>query len=427
MSDLPAQIDFEAIVTNSVDIITVMRKDGTVMYMSPSVHALLGYSPEELVSTNIFAIVHPLDVGRIMKILADGIANEGKTYTFDVRCRHKNSGWITLECSAQFLPNAAFHGVLVHSRDVTDRKLREKEITESMDQLRKLSRAVDQSSDSIVITDKQGTIEYVNPAFVKVTGYTSSEAIGKNPRILQSGKTARTVYEDMWKTLLSGKTWHGELLNKKKDGSFYWESATFSPVFDDHGEITHFLAIKKEITKEKEIADKLSATERRFQQVIESITSGVTIHDQTGKIIVANPAAVEILGLTMDQLLGKSMSDPLWHVVHEDGTPFDTSTFPVTQTVATGLPQKNIVMGVHKPSGNMSWILVSTVVMGMDEMTHMPKGVITSFTDITAIRNATEVLRQKTNDLERMNKLMVGRELRMVELKNELKVLREDA
>lgn len=427
MKTVSAQVDFEAIVTNSVDTITVLRKDGSVLYMSPSVYTQLGYSPDELVSTNIFAIVHPLDVGRIMKILTDGIAHEGKTYTFDVRCRHKNAGWKTLECSAQFLPNAAFHGILVHSRDITVRKMQEKIITESMDRLRKLSRAVDQSSDSIVITDKQGTIEYVNPAFVKVTGYTSSEAIGKNPRILQSGKTARTVYEDMWKTLLSGKTWHGELLNKKKDGSLYWESATFSPVFDDQGSVTHFLAIKKEITREKEIADKLSATERQFQQVIETITNGITIHDQAGKIIAANPAALEILGLSLDQILGKKMFDPAWSVIHEDGSPFDSSSFPVTITVTTGIPQKNIVMGVRKPDGMMSWILTSTVILGLDETTHLPKGVITSFTDITAMRNAAEVLHQKTTDLERMNKLMVGRELKMVELKNELKALRGGA
>lgn len=423
MNNMPAPVDFESLITNSVDIITVIKTDGTVVYESPSITAILGYTQQERLGKNVFGLIHPLDIGRVMKILADGLLHPRIMYSLDFRFKHKNGSWRTLECRAQFLPNESINGILVQSRDVTDRKVQEQQIAESLDRLRKLSRAVDQSPDSIVITDRGGNIEYVNPTFEKVTGYTKTEAIGKNPRILQSGKTPKAVYEAMWKTLLSGETWHGELLNKKKDGSLYWEAATFSPVFNDQGEITHFLAIKKEITKEKEIADKLAVTERQFQQVIETITNGITIHDGTGRIIAANPAAQEILGLTRDQMMGKMMHDSIWKAIHEDGSVFDESSYPVMITAQTGTPQKNIVMGVYKGDGALSWVLVSTVSTGIDELTHAPKGVIASFTDITAMRNATEVLQQKTLDLERMNKLMVGRELKMIELKDKLKAI----
>jgi PAS domain S-box-containing protein len=118
-------------------------------------------------------------------------------------------------------------------------------------QLRKLSRAVEQSPVSIVVTDLRGNIEYVNPRFCTLTGYTAEEARGQNPRILQSGETPPEVYRQLWQTILAGGEWQGEFHNKKKNGDLYWESASISPIVDDAGRITHFLAAKEDITERK--------------------------------------------------------------------------------------------------------------------------------------------------------------------------------
>lgn len=125
-----------------------------------------------------------------------------------------------------------------------DRKQTEEKICQ-------LSQAVEQSPVTIVITNTNGDIEYVNPKFVDTTGYTIEEVVGKNSRFLKSGYTTPAEYNDLWQTLKEGKEWHGEFKNKRKDGSLFWESATISPIINDQGESTHYIAFKEDITKRK--------------------------------------------------------------------------------------------------------------------------------------------------------------------------------
>lgn len=136
---------------------------------------------------------------------------------------------------------------LVIFYDMTEQKQSEAE-------LRKLSQAVEQSPNSIVITDVNGNIEYVNNNFLTLTGYSREEVIGNNPRILQSGKTARATYQQMWSLLTRGEAWRGELVNRRKDGSEYTESVQISPVRQQDGRVSHYLAIKENITEAKEAA-----------------------------------------------------------------------------------------------------------------------------------------------------------------------------
>lgn len=141
-------------------------------------------------------------------------------------------------------PDGSPKALIIISRDITNRKKRE-------EHLRKLSKAVEQSPVSIVITDTQGTIEFVNPQFTQLTGYTFDEAIGKNPRILKTDKTPPEVFRQLWQTISNGRIWEGDFYNKKKDGEEFTEHAVISPIFDDHGKITHYMAVKVDITAKK--------------------------------------------------------------------------------------------------------------------------------------------------------------------------------
>jgi PAS domain S-box-containing protein len=127
----------------------------------------------------------------------------------------------------------------------------EEDRKQTEEKIRQLSQAVEQSPVTIVITNINGEIEYANPKFVETTGYTIEEVVGKNPRFLKSGHTSTNEYTELWQTLSGGKEWHGEFHNKKKDGSFFWESATISPIINAQGESTHFIAIKEDITERK--------------------------------------------------------------------------------------------------------------------------------------------------------------------------------
>ncbi len=124
----------------------------------------------------------------------------------------------------------------------------------------KLYRAIEQSPFAIIMTDIYGIIEYVNPHFTTIYGYTFEEAVGKNPRILKSGKTSPETIKELWSTIMSGKTWNGELLNKSKDGTLIWELASISPVTDKNGNVTHYMAIKENITEKKQLSERLEAS-----------------------------------------------------------------------------------------------------------------------------------------------------------------------
>jgi PAS domain S-box-containing protein len=121
------------------------------------------------------------------------------------------------------------------------------------EQVRKLTRAVEQSPASVVITDTKGQIEYVNPKFTSLTGYTPDEVLGKTPRILKSGEHPAELYEQLWKTILGGREWRGELHNRKKNGELFWELSSVSPVRDREGSITHFVAVKEDVTERKQL------------------------------------------------------------------------------------------------------------------------------------------------------------------------------
>lgn len=129
-------------------------------------------------------------------------------------------------------------------------------------ELQKLSQAVIQSQASVVITDPEGNIEYVNPHFSLVTGYSRQEAIGQNPRILKSGRHSDQFYDELWKTITSGKTWKGEICNKNKDGELYWESASISPIVNAKGEVVNFVAVKQDVTELKKAKEEAESATR---------------------------------------------------------------------------------------------------------------------------------------------------------------------
>ena len=144
-----------------------------------------------------------------------------------------------------------------------------RKMTETQEQLVLFSEAVEQSGNSIVITDNAACIQYVNPHFTQVTGYTREEALGQNPRILKSGYQDETVYRELWQTLSRHETWKGTLHNRKKNGELYWEEATISPIVNDQGEVTHYIAIKEDISDRIAITQQLKEETAKLNLIVE--------------------------------------------------------------------------------------------------------------------------------------------------------------
>ncbi len=165
--------------------------------------------------------------------------------------------------------NGNFIGAASMVQDITKHKTNE-------DELRKLSQAVEQSPSSIIITDANGTIEYVNPQFEISSGYSSSEVIGKNARFARPPQTAEEEYHHLWDVIRSGKEWRGRLHSTRKDGSLYWESASISPITGEDGEITHYMASKMDITKRKQMEDQLQRSHK--MEAVGELAGGIA-HD----------------------------------------------------------------------------------------------------------------------------------------------------
>ena len=219
--------------------------------------------------------------------------------------------WVVFSCTF-----GAIGGLVYFYNRLTDQSLarsrieiRERRRAEI--ELRKLSRAVEQSPASIVITDLDGKIEYVNPRFTQVTGYRSDEAIGQNPRILKTDQTSPETHVELWKTLLAGKEWQGEFINQKKDGSLYYEFAILSPITDMNGVPTHYLAVKEDVTERKQAENALRESEELFRHMFEDHDAVMLlIEPGTGQILDANHSAEKFYGysrltlktMTMDQI-----------------------------------------------------------------------------------------------------------------------------
>jgi PAS domain S-box-containing protein len=161
--------------------------------------------------------------------------------------------------------------------------------------------ALEAAPNAIVITDRKGVITWVNGAFHRLTGYTGEEAIGQTPRILKSGQQSCAFYTEMWKTILSGQRWQGELINRRKDGSLYREEMTLTAVHGRGGEITHFIAIKQDITQRKQAEERAAW----LAQVVENSSEMIAMGDSDLRITFANRAYLQALGYSEKEVLGK--------------------------------------------------------------------------------------------------------------------------
>ncbi len=164
---------------------------------------------------------------------------------------------------------------------VIGRRRAEKKITKGKEYILKLNNAIEQTAEAVAMTDKDGVVEYVNPAFEKITGYSASEVLGHNPRVLKSGKHPDGFYKEMWKTINEGRIWQGNIINKKKDGTVYDEEMTISPVKNESGSITNFVAIKRDVTLQNEINRQLIVKTKELENVNKEIEEFVYIvsHD----------------------------------------------------------------------------------------------------------------------------------------------------
>ncbi|QIA07321.1 hybrid sensor histidine kinase/response regulator [Draconibacterium halophilum] len=273
-------------------------------FMSEGSYQLFGYHPNELTaggSINYDDIIHPDDRDDIRNTIQKAINTKGSfELEYRIITKQNEFKWVWERGKAVYNNDEILLEGFIS--DITRRKKLEQ--TNEM-----LSKAVESSSASILITDANGKIEYVNPYFERNSGYRKKEVIGKTPNILSSGKHDNLFYKNLWDTIQSGQIWKGELKNKKKNGKSYWEQANISPIFDKSGQITQFVAVKEDITEKRRTVKALKMAkqraeqnEKRFKALHNASFGGIAIHDK-GQILDCNQGLSNITGYAYDELL----------------------------------------------------------------------------------------------------------------------------
>jgi len=235
---------FRGLVETINDIIWEQDARGVITYISPMVTDILGYEQEEMMGTSFFKHTLGSSTGEVCKKNQD---NHIPQKSIQHQLGHKltkNIIYLESNITPIFNNDGVLRGFRGVSRDVTQRKLQSED-------LRKLSRAVEASPISVIITDAEGSIEYMNPYVFKTTGYSQEELLGENPRILKGAPQSQACVRSLWETISQGEQWEGEFCNRRKDKTIYWEHALISPLFDEENKISHYVGVQENITERK--------------------------------------------------------------------------------------------------------------------------------------------------------------------------------
>lgn len=338
---------FSQLVEQSQEVVWEVDTEGLYTYVSPMSVQIYGYTPEQMIGKLHFFDLWPATQREQIKVAIFEVFDRKEIVQNFINTIIKPDG---IECilSTNGIPMISELGDLMGYRglnaNITERVQAENERKKVEEELRKLSQAVEQSPIMTYITDLSGDIEYVNPKVAEITGYTNEYLIGKNPRIFSSGEKSNIDYQNLWKTISSGKEWRGEFHNKKKNGDLFWASALISPIFDSNGEMKHYLSVEEDITERKlnekqiielnetlelkvkertiqlaetntnltneiverkRIQDALSVSEKSYRTVVENVNEVIFQTDTEGLWVFLNKSWEVVTGFSLDESLGQ--------------------------------------------------------------------------------------------------------------------------
>jgi PAS domain S-box-containing protein len=289
---LQSENKYRLIVENANDGIEITQDDH-IIYSNTRFAQMLGYEQQEMENITFSEIF--TDDAKVDLLKRQQERNKGKSLPqqYQTTFEKKDGTIIDVEVNYQIIQYEDKPATFAIIRDITHSK-------ELVNELRKLSTAVEQSPSMIVITDPDGIFEYLNTKFTEVTGFTIDDVKGKTPRILKSGGLPDNIYKELWDTILSGKTWKGEFQNIKKNGESYWENASISPIVNEEGKIIHFVKLAEDITEWKKIEEALKYREEQYRLIVENANDGILI-SQNDEFIYKNSQFVKMLGYSNEE------------------------------------------------------------------------------------------------------------------------------
>jgi phosphoserine phosphatase RsbU/P len=301
MNSFAAESSFNIIIVEIIQRTDANIADATIKKLNPAASHLLGYQSTELTGRPIGIIFGKGSPDEIQLSALHELFTKGTDYSFVCPIYNK---------AGQRIPSVISLSPLTAGKETTRIEIvliiqHYMENEQPEDSLFIMHIAVEQSANAIMITNAQGKIEYVNPKFTDLTGYSKQELLGNNPKILQSGYTSPEYYQAIFESLLETGEWRGEIKNKKKNGEFYWAYECISVVKNERGEITHFIAIVEDKTQRRQVESALRESEERFRQMADMTGEWLWEQDPEGFYIYSSAAVQKILGFSPDEILGK--------------------------------------------------------------------------------------------------------------------------
>jgi PAS domain S-box-containing protein len=368
---------FRAYVDHAADAMVVHDLAGRILEVNPQVCANLGYCRDELLELGVGDLETGMELDQVRTTWRDMVP--GEFVTLMGRHRRKDGSTFPVEVRVACYHLEGQRRYVALARDITDRKKTE-------ETLYKLSLAVTHSPSMIVITDHLGKVEYVNPAWERITGYSLREVHGQNPRVLKSGLHSNEFYTRLWNEIAEGKVWRGEFCNRRKNGELYWEAAAIAPVRNDGGEITHYVGIKEDITKRRELDNHLrqwnvtleqkvtertaelaaaqvrvmqslaqmTQSEEKFRAIFDQSPLGVSLTvGLTGHLLAVNERFLQITGRTREELATLNWTE----ITHPDD--IQAQQEQLAKLAGGDLPSVQVMKRYIRPNGTFVWANVT--------------------------------------------------------------------
>lgn len=369
--------------------ILILDANKRIVFMNQQGSSICGVSTEDVHMKDFQDVFHVVD-GDTKEPIEDVFAKLTKKepyigLPFNSAIFVKSGERKYVSANISFLYKSILKGYFVIIRDISRIKRNE-------NRLRRLSKAVEYSPSSVVITELNGDIEYVNPKFEELTGYTKEEVMGKNPNILKSGFTSDEEYKNLWNTILSGKIWQGELMNRKKTGENYWESVLIGPVYNDNHRIDRFVAVKQDITKERELISEMESERNMFDMLIQSAPIGLVLYDVENGPVRMNDRAQSIVNA-----FGTDIKCLDSFIVREGDLTLEQA---IRQVVGDNVIFPSIEMRVMQKGRNRGWVRLGIVPFVYQNQRHA----LFSIDDITKNKELEEALKVARDEAKEADK-----------------------
>ncbi len=365
------------IIEAALDAIIQIDQTGNIITWNSQAEIIFGWTKDEAIGQKIHELIIPTKYRQQHLQSFNKFLHKKETEDlkrrFEIEGLHKKGQEIPIELSISSVNTARGVELTAFIRDLTEQKKAEGMVNQ-------LSLAVEQSPSSIVITNIDAEIEYVNRAFLMTTGYEEAEVLGKNPRIFSAKKTPASTYKMLWETLTQGHIWKGELINRRKNGNEYIELAIISPVRQKNGKITHYLAIKEDISEKKQAEIELGIAAIAFES-----NEAILVTDAKQKILRVNKAFTKMTGYLPEEVIGKTPE------ILQSSRQADT----FYQMTLNTLNKQEVWQGdvwLQNKQGHdyPAWLTITARKNNQHEITHY----VAMFTDITAFKAAEEEIKQ---------------------------------